>query len=146
MQNNSIGVNISSSFLYRTRCKFCSSGPSLYFAVCKGIYTREPARDKNAWNDPSIFNDWYIASEPRAHTNANNFAFNSDMSFNATMHRTRDSGGHDMINVAVCECGKTEWRFTGKLSSQKPAIVNRRGKYTYSKSIEEYQLLGKFKF
>jgi hypothetical protein len=140
---NQASINISSSFCQRSRCKSCGSGPAYYYPLRKGIQWHDVQQFQKAspwlrfWLNKT-HEDWYLESQPKHFTNMSNFTFRlSDKSFNPIRHRTR---GNDLpeslnvIDVVVCGCGKTQWKFCEKSARQKPEVFHRKGKYHYPDS------------
>jgi hypothetical protein len=79
--------------------------------------------------------DFYLDSDPKYFVSAHDFGYvPKAKTFSPTLHRTRGyagPGSYDIIEVVVCKCGKSQWRFYERASQQKPEIVFRKGKYCY---------------
>lgn len=136
-------LKASSTFLIRTRCKFCASPPSYYYCYPKGLpykdhdkMKKHTAEDKNyiVFNK-EIFNDYYFYSGnfTNYQLKANNYLPHDN--FNIASHRKNKLIGaapwKNKEECLVCKCGKTFWDFDDLFKSQYPEVVNRRAPYAH---------------
>jgi hypothetical protein len=140
-----IRVNISSTFICRSKCLECGEGPSEYFHI------RSPSLSKDVSLDikfsahfrdfiKRMSNDWYLEGDPKYFRDIKEFSFIlEDKQYRPTLHRTRGSDiklRDNVIEIAICDCGATTWAFNQKSTKKRPEITNRKGKYFYPKKFE----------
>jgi len=138
-------INISSSFLARSRCKSCGKGPKYYFSVNKPylyflvnqrIFTSKAIRK---WITNLVTN-WYLSLQPKQFKNMKNFKIAlNDKHFTPTLHRTRGSDVKDrdnIIDMISCDCGETTWAYNEKSVKNRPEITNRKGKYSFPQKFK----------
>jgi hypothetical protein len=139
-----IRVNLSQSFMTRSRCKSCGSKPddpdSMYFYV----------RSKALWYNPNIalaqansyqkyskkwVGDYYLLESPKDFNTTK--YFNYSVWFNTyrpKLHRTRGSNPvEDGCDCITCGCGGTVWVFSQFSARGRPEISQRcaKNKYTH---------------
>lgn len=135
-----IRLNISSTFMVRTRCKNCGKGPDYYYAVgqpFKWVDVRSAlvfSKKVKEWL-VKIISNWYLSFTPRYFEKLGDFTFElEDKSYDPLFHRTR--GGNCGIQNRVvefvgCSCGQTVWAFNQKSVIKRPEVTNRKGRYKY---------------
>lgn len=135
-----IRINISMSFMARTRCKFCGGMPDYYYARVKPynfetvqFYKRYTLRNKR-WIR-RMCNSWYKDYQPRMFDDTYEFSFRLDcLQFRPAINRTRGSEmleRDNAIECLGCECGRSIWAFNQKSVKKRPEITNRKGRYSY---------------
>ncbi len=135
-----IRINISSTFMVRTRCQKCRSGPYYYYAVLKPYKWKNPrhailfSNITRGWIQRMVSN-WYLDFTPRHFNKMGDFSFNlEDKAYSPILHRVRGSNVNERDNVVEfigCECGDTIWAFNDKSIKKRPEITNRKGRYKY---------------
>ena len=138
-----IRINVSTTFLIRSRCKGCGSSPQFYYII----------RNKRPWFDPNkvikdtvkfkslykrICHDHYMILPTRYFNSLQSFSHQvSYKGFNPKLHLSR---GKSFINnvteFLMCECGDTSWAFNQKSVQHTPEVENRKAKYKYPKKFE----------
>ena len=135
-----IGISLSSSFMARARCKFCTKPPSAYYACFK----------PNLWADATTYrrfsprstrwirrmtSSWYKEFAPKEFHDIYEFTFRMDYkSYRPLLHRAvgADVSGRDnVIDCVSCECGRTIWAFNQTSNQKRLEVISRKGKYTY---------------
>lgn len=135
-----MGISLSSSFMAKARCKFCTKPPSQYFGMFK----------THVWLDASAYrkftprnwrwirrmcSSWYKDYEPRDFEDVFDFTFRFDYkNYRVILHRARGAlvnPNDNVIDCVTCECGRTVWAFNQSSTKKRPEIVNRKGKYAY---------------
>lgn len=143
-KQETIRINISSTFMARGRCKFCKSGPEYYYGCFKPhmwsdikYYKNFTARNKQ-WIR-RMCSSWYKEFEPRTFDSNYEFAFRLEYySLRPTVFRAHGAPMSQRSNVVeclACECGRTVWAFNQKSTKNRPEITNRKGKYGYPKKF-----------
>jgi hypothetical protein len=140
-----IHINVSHSFMARSRCKACGKEPSYYFAM------RSPFR-YNGPNDmlkdsekirnltKKIVSDWFIDLQPRIFKNISEFNYRIELKqFTPTLFRRKGFPIKDRDNVIEmvgCNCGAIYWSFNDRSNINHPEVFNRKGKYSFPKKFE----------
>lgn len=133
-------INISSSFLARSKCVECRSYPLYYFIMYRS-YGRKNARlSSETFHSLKKFihrmnEDYYLSYQPRHFTSLSSFSFKLALkSYNPILYKSRGLPV-DMDNCVTefltCDCGKSVWAFDMKYSQNKTEVINRKGKYHY---------------
>lgn len=140
-----IRVNISSTFLVRTRCSRCSKGPTYYYSIRNPISWKD-ARTQIAigkWRRgwvKRMATDLYLYDEPKRYTNLQDFSFILEgKQYRPSAHRTcgrPTNNKEDITEILSCECGATTWAINQKATRNCPEITNRKGRYTYPQKFE----------
>lgn len=135
-----IRVNISSTFMVRSRCKNCGKGPDYYYAVgqpFKWVDVRSAlvfSKKVKEWLT-KIISNWYLPFTPRYFEKLGDFAFElEDKSYDPLFHRTRGANNgmnNRVVEFVGCSCGSTIWAFNEKSVAKRPEITNRKGRYKY---------------
>ena len=139
-----IGVNFSSTFMAKSRCKKCGSHPAVYY------YTR----NKYLWLDPHnainshlsvlkkytkrMCSDHYMMISPKYFTNL--ISFSQSTSYKGYLPKLHNSRGRNFSsNIAeflMCECGDTSWAFSDKAVRGCPEVFNRKSRFKYPQKFE----------
>lgn len=135
LYNGKLEVNYSSSFLKRTKCKFCLSGPSNYFYI----------RDIDNLSDLSVYlkhvrnfinlkmkkiNYSYDSSYMSSVKSVTSYQHSVNYKgIKVKSHRKKNYLLHEYIEVLVCKCSQTCWTFNEQTSSNIPESSNRRSRY-----------------
>lgn len=140
-----IYVNVSSSFLARTRCPKCHGKPHYYYAIRlperwkDHTYLKDDFAISLKWyGRPS--NDWYMEEQPRYFHSAHDFDYAvENKGYNPILHRTRGSNisnRDNVMEVISCWCGSTAWAFNQKAAKNRPEITNRKSRLFYPNKFE----------
>jgi hypothetical protein len=139
-----IGVNFSSTFMAKSRCKKCGSHPATYY------YTR----NKYLWLDPNnalkantvglrkylkrMCADHYLMIAPKYFTNLINFSHSTYYKgYLPKLHTSRGRNFRSSITeFLMCECGDTSWAFADKAVRGCPEIFNRKSRFKYPQKFE----------
>lgn len=135
-------VNLSSSFMARTRCKFCGRGPEIYYYI----------RNKGRYLDPKEINrfiEWFrkhkyrICSDSYLYGNPSDFrqmsVFNytiPNKSYDPTLHRVIGINEFfDYMDYIICPCGKSRWKFYYSAAKNRLDIIKRKCRNFYPKKF-----------
>lgn len=139
-----IRVNISSTFLARTRCVECGKGPTMYYVTHKPYVWKNvrhfiaSSKLSRAWIK-RFTSDWYMQSSPKFINKIPDFSFAlDDKQYRPTLFRTRGEVKHfdNVVELIGCECSATMWAFNQKSTQNRPEITNRKGRYSYPQKFE----------
>ena len=135
-----VRINISSTFMVKSRCKECGKGPDFYYTVLKPYKWQDTKYYKmfslvtRRWIR-RMLSSWYLDFQPRYFRTLEDFSFKvEDKSYLPATHRTRGANIKDRDNVVEfvgCTCGSTVWAFNDKSIKKRPEITNRKGRYKY---------------
>lgn len=143
-----IRINISLTFMAKTRCKFCMGPPDYYYARVKPYhfesvhqYKRYTMRNKR-WIK-RMCSSWYKEYQPRGFDDTYEFSFRLDcLQFRPAKNRVRGADLADwaserdnVVECLGCECGRSIWAFNQKSTKNRPEITNRKGRYTYPQNF-----------
>lgn len=137
-----IRINISSTFMMRARCRTCNGLPNYYYQVRNPFLYKDPyVQIKGSQWLRSLVkrmtSNWYLKYAPKDFLNINGFSFVLDgKHYSPTLHRIRNSDSYsykdNIIEFVGCSCGTTIWAFNQKANKDRPEVVNRKGRYSYS--------------
>lgn len=118
-KNLSFKINISSTFLVRSKCKFCLSGPvSFYFSIMPPKLLQ-----------PIPFNNGYLPSR------ATHLIYNHG--YSPKIHMSRNTIPDDISEMVCCKCHETRWKINFlSHKSLRPEILHRKGKFNYPSNIK----------
>jgi hypothetical protein len=136
------GLNISSTFLHRARCKKCGGSPS--YSLNRYFYVKNPNCNPSLRRQINLLN-WVKAARKRMchdyylQINPSSIKGLSDLNYTVNYkgyktRATRNKGinpFNDYMEYLSCECGKTIWSFYEKSSQNRLEVLNRKGKYNY---------------
>lgn len=140
------GINVSSSFGARARCKGCGTDPTWHYTQA-GSQARE--ENVQSFSDTSQRSRKYISrmafdtheifgSDPR-YFRASEMDFKlRGRAYLPVCHHSRKPLRHyvdRIVDVFACECGKTAW-VSKNTSRTSPEIRNRKGRYNYPKNFD----------
>jgi hypothetical protein len=133
-----IKINISNTFIIRSVCKFCKTGPTSYFTVMNKIKWFNPkiAIDKHHRNknNPKL----YPSDLPREITKMGCVKHYTDYKgYNPSRHKKKGMASMDFLEGLSCKCSRTFWLFSHISNKNRMEIVNRKGKYTYPFSFSD---------
>lgn len=114
-------VPYSESFVKRTVCKFCNTGPTIRYVSYETFCERDYGKLKNviykyySGNDSFRSGHVYLVNL-RDDLDMNYYSFVPPFSFNVRLHKnmkypSRVDHIFEMIDIVVCECNKTAWFF-----------------------------------
>jgi hypothetical protein len=141
--SQSVQVNLSSSFVVRSRCKFCATGPKHY--IISKLSTK--------WYDHSMIKDrftsyvkrlkrmnydFYLTVSPKVF---NSVGFLTHTAFykgyNPALHKNISlSPIANYMEYLACGCGRTQWGFAQKSSASRPEIASRKSRYKYPRKFD----------
>ena len=139
-----IRINISSTFMARTRCAECGTGPTYYYYIrkpylWKNVRQQITASKYNRNWIKRMSSDWYLVGHPRYFHDIEEFSFIlEDKQYRPTLYRTRGevTQGDNVVEIVGCDCGATVWAFNQKSTKNRPEITNRKGRYKYPQRFE----------
>lgn len=115
-------VNLSSSFMFRTRCKFCLERPQYYsFGVVLHHHLHRDWKKAIESNNSWLKILKYGKAEPRDQQSFPMFFAKVTSQYKS--HREDNIAENGMIDIASCSCGRSIWMF--KLTDRL-AIKNRK--------------------
>lgn len=127
----SLKLRLAQTFLFKSRCKYCQSGPQyMYFVMSHHIDEKDFIAVRKYYSDVVnglvLADDFYIASSIKRRKFKPSYMFDTN-----TMHfkkLTPPSSKFQpekdcFISVLECECGETAWSFT---DSRREHIKNRK--------------------
>lgn len=138
-----VGINLSTPFVIKGRCKKCGSYPDIYYFL----------RNHTLWLDPnrivkqsSVFrkywtrlcSDHYLSEQPRYVSGTSSFTHAVDgKSYKCRLHKNRGVNPVlDLEEFLTCQCGGTTWAFHDKSTRHRPEIVNRKAKRNFPQKFE----------
>lgn len=140
--SQSVQVNLSSSFVARSRCKFCATGPTHY--VISKLSTK--------WYDHSMIKarfaayvkrlkrmnyDFYLSVNPKVF-HSTSFLTHTVFykGYDPALHKNRGiPPAANYMEYLACGCGRTQWGFAQKSSAGRPEIALRKSRYKYPSSF-----------
>lgn len=143
-KQETIRINISSTFMVRARCKFCKNGPDYYYGCFKPHMWDDISRyrgftGRNKQWIKRMCSSWYKEFEPYTFDDIYEFTFRLEyQSFRPTLFRAHGATMSQRANVLeclTCKCGRTVWAFNQKSTKNRPEVTNRKGKYGYPKKF-----------
>ena len=141
-----VRINVSSTFLARTRCKGCGKIPDFYYYIRNPFHWVDPhtsiavGKWRRHWIK-SMSTSWYVGNDPRFSNKLGDFTFILEgRQYVPTAHRVRGLPEPDKNNVTeilTCSrCQTINWAFNQKSAKSRPEIMNRKGKYNYPRKFE----------
>lgn len=141
-KNDIIRIRLSSPFMVRAACKYCSGGPLIYYYI----------RNSTNWFDPRKaigqlaflrnlarqITTAHIFSEPKDYNVISYFSLGVGYTqYRPKLHRTRGSSFTlDIVEFLTCDCMKTTWAFNQKSIQNRPEISNRKSRFNFPKKID----------
>jgi hypothetical protein len=138
----SVRVNLSSSFIAKSRCKFCATGPQNYF-ISKLV---------TKWYDHSFIKeraaaylkrlrrmnfDFYLDSSPK-HFKSVKFLIHTVFykGYDPVLHKNRGVPAvANYMEYLACHCGRTQWAFVQKSAAARPEIIQRKSRNKYPRQF-----------
>lgn len=144
-KSSKFNVNISSTFIARTKCKFCNVGPTHYYASKNPISTVSHREVLAFFNWVKKYygrfcRDFYLFDDPSNCSSLKAFSHPVNYKgFRAKLHKNKGVSPHmDFVDCLVCDCGRTTWAFYQRSISNRKEVVNRKGRYGYKTIYEKY--------
>ena len=140
-----VRINLSTTFIIRTKCKFCATGPVHYFTGKNSIKWFDPHNAKK--NHKFYFKfmkrmnyDFYLDETPKNYTSMSPFTHTPTYKgYYPSLHKKRGvSAINDFVEYLCCDCGRSKWVFSQKSAKQRPEIVNRKAKNSYPIKFEDW--------
>ena len=145
MKPNVIGINMSSTFLVRTKCSVCHKSPDMYYWV------NQPALYYDARSAHAVF-DWfkkyikrinisyYKKYQPKHFTLLRTFnVYWTEKSYKPGLHQHVGIGVEEnIVEYLSCPCGTSVWAFAQESSKNRIEIRNRKARYSYPQKFDSY--------
>jgi hypothetical protein len=142
-----VKVNLSETFMVRSRCTSCGELPSMYY------YFKNPILFDDVNEIRYLFtfirkyvnrmcNDFYLIDRPGDFIRMGFFGFRLNFKgYNPKLHRTRTPWARykqdlEITEFLTCECGKTSWAFSDKTVKLRPEIILKKARYKYPKNFD----------
>lgn len=146
-KSETIKVNVSETFMVRSRCKSCGELPSSYYYYKNPILFEDVSDVKELFGFirkyiSRLCDDFYLADSPTNFVHMSFFGFKLNFKgYNPKLHRTRTpfiqhKQELEITEFLTCKCGKTSWAFSDKTVRQRPEIILRKGRYRYPKKFD----------
>jgi hypothetical protein len=150
MQNNYkpeiVKVNLSETFMVRSRCKECGKFPSIYYYVKNPPLSIGPTKMKETFSFIKKYvsrmcSDFYLMDSPKSFHTINYFGFQTHFkSYRPKLMKTRSPWNYqpnpEMVEFLTCECGGTTWAFAAKTNRFRAEIIFRKARYKYPQKFE----------
>lgn len=138
-----VRVNLSSTFVTKSRCKECGGCPHEYYRIPQSPYYLD-ARGEQAIFDwiktyiKRMSSDWYLLEQPRHFHSIRDFNFYyEEKAFKPALHQCFIDEAHT-IEYLTCSCGRTVWAFNQKIGDDHPDIKHRKSRYQYPQKFAWY--------
>lgn len=131
-----IQVNLSNSFMSRTKCAVCGEEPKIYY------YQERPYLFNDHRSMGRIFDyfkkwfkkmnqDWYLEADPKFFSDITSFCHPVDYKgYNPKLHMTKGMNPKTNVTQFIsCWSGCSIWAFSDKANSNRPEFTNRKCKY-----------------
>jgi len=135
-----IHIKLSSTFLARARCKYCSSPPTYYFKTRLNVHQKDIVHFLSAFrwvvrNTDRMCSDFYYIESPRDFKNISLLSFDpSYKSYDSSVHHKHGLDiKNDYYEYLTCDCGRTNWCFKQKAIQNIIEIVNRKSDRIFDK-------------
>lgn len=142
-----VGVNLSETFMVRSRCKSCGELPSMYYYFKNPIFFEDVHEIRYMFDFLKKYinrmcADFYLIESPTDFVHMSNFCFRlQTKGYNPKIHKTH-SFLHNYKSICeiteflTCECGKTSWAFSDKTAKFRPEIILKKSRYKYPKKFD----------
>ena len=136
-----VQVNLSSTFMAKSRCKHCSYVPQIYYY----ILNRSNIRFINIGNIPKIkckrmCNDNYFLISPKDIRNISLISF--PVAGNSSrIYKSRNIRSPSITEYLMCKCGRTSWAFNEKYMKKCLEFSNKRSRDNYPLKISNKYIL-----
>ena len=142
-----VKINLSETFMVRSKCKYCAEQPSIYYYVKNPLLWQDPSRIKEIFAFIKKYvhrmcSDFYLMEDPSSFYHISFFGFKTSFSgYNPKLHKTRTPWAFykqetEITEFLTCECGRTSWAFTDKTAKYRPEIVLRKARYRYPQKFD----------
>ncbi len=135
-----VKVNLSSTFMARSRCKKCKGLPEFFYHSKLPYYHVSPHSSNLittfVQNKLKIVSDYYLSDDPSNFNNLSAFSSKSCTAYNARYHISRAPsiyGGSMRIDYLSCKCRSTVWAF--KQSTPTEESMSKKARTTYNKKF-----------
>lgn len=142
-----VRVNLSETFMVRSRCNSCGELPTIYY------YFKNPILFEDIHDTRYLFDflkkyihrmclDFYLMESPSHFTYMSIFGFTpTSKGYNPKLHRTRTpwikhKQELEITEFLSCKCGKTSWAFSDKTVKLRPEIILKKARYKYPKKFD----------
>lgn len=144
-KNGFVKVNLSSTFPFKNRCKYCASQPKHYYytRTASAFQDHEVIKFINMWissNHKRMCEDYYLTEMPKHFNTAGSFAHLVDYKgYNPRFHKNhKDHNAHALASTTdhlACNCGRTNWAFNETSAKNRPEIKQRKARENSSSSF-----------
>lgn len=142
-----VRVNLSETFMVRSRCKLCGKLPSMYYYFKNPILFDDVNEVKYLFGFirkyiSRMCDDFYLIESPSSFIHMSFFGFKLNFKgYNPKLHKTRTpwiryKQDLEITEFLTCECGKTSWAFSDKTVKLRPEIILKRARYKYPKRFD----------
>ncbi len=127
-----VKIKLSSSFMARTRCKYCGSYPSYYYRFGTDKLYKNPRTYINwfFWytkHQDRLCDDFYLIDDPKEYTITSYFDYPVKIkSYNPSIHHKSGLQKRIISECLTCDCGKSYWVFNQKSVANREEIYNRK--------------------
>jgi hypothetical protein len=131
-----IHINYSSTFLAKTRCRYCKSAPMYYYYIRKATYF-DPKQLQYQFNFSKKFLKRMCVETARINvmkiTTIRHQKFSLPYkSYPISTHKTKGFIAKNNVDeYLTCNCGFSCWMFAEKINMNRPESVNRKSRYNY---------------
>ncbi len=140
MKQSKLGVNISSTFMAKSRCKKCGSPPQYnrYFYFQTSNFFKSPRKQSSLINFlkkhfKRMCEDYYLSNYPSRYNSVSPFSHSASYKgFVPKLHKNKGvSATENYTEIITCYCGRTTWAFYQKSAENRPEIINKKGRFNY---------------
>ena len=136
-------VNLSSSFIARTKCRNCGLPPDDYYFINHALYYSDPRSASEVFNwfkkyITNVAGYWYKRHQPRLFHSMKTFNVHwPEQSYKPSLHQHKGVQDDDNITEYLsCPCGQTVWAFNSTTAEHRVEIKNRKARYRYPQKFE----------
>jgi hypothetical protein len=137
-----IKVRLSTSFLIRSKCIYCKSGPSVYFYIQNPIlwFNHRKVLERIEFlkrNVKRFGGSHFLKFDPKYFIY--NSHFNQSINFkgyNPKLHRTRGNYAISITEYLQCNCGRMSWAFSEKSIQNRDDILSRKSRFKFPNKFD----------
>lgn len=133
-----IQVNLSSSFVARTKCVQCGQEPQVYYYANKPYLFIDPKGAQNLFKSMTkwmkrMSSDWFMEAEPKFFKEMSAFNHMVDYKgYNPRLHKSRGVNPQtNTIQYISCWSGCTVWAFSDSANTERQEISQRKSRHKY---------------
>ena len=139
-----IGVNLSTPFITKNRCKKCASHPAIYYYIRNGYLYIDPRHSINTKYNiirkygKRMCSNHSMMIAPKHYAGLSGLSHTP--SYKGYLPKFHYSRGRkyktNVTEFLMCECGETSWAFSSKAIQECPEIINRKSRHKYPQKFE----------